>query len=222
MHKKDKHTEHQAPSKASVNEPSQGAAPATEASAQTDAAPESSAPGAESVEQLKAEAAKAKEHWDRLLRTQADFENYRKRVTRERQEASKYAFVPLFHKLIPVLDSLDAAMLVSNSGASADAQSLREGLSMIHQQLRGALQEAGLAEIDATGQLFDHNWHEAVAQQPSADVPEGQVLQQLRKGYKCYDRLLRAATVIVAAKPPPEPETCPPAQSNDPAVTPLA
>ena len=72
---------------------------------------------------------------------------------------------------------------------------------MIHQQLRKALQESGLEEVEAAGKPFDPNWHEAVSQAESAEVPEGQVLQQLRKGYKLRDRLLRPATVIVARKP---------------------
>ncbi len=72
---------------------------------------------------------------------------------------------------------------------------------MIHQQLRGVLTEAGLEEVDAAGKPFDPNWHEAVSQQESADVPDGQVLQQLRRGYKLRDRLIRPATVIVARKP---------------------
>ena len=84
----------------------------------------------------------------------------------------------------------------------ADAgQSLQAGVAMIHQQLRSALLEAGLEEVDAAGREFDPRWHEAVAQQDSADVPEGQVLQQLRKGYKMRDRLIRPATVVVARKP---------------------
>jgi molecular chaperone GrpE len=74
-------------------------------------------------------------------------------------------------------------------------------VTMIHQQLRKVLQEAGLEEVDATGKPFDPNLHEAVSQQETADVPEGQVLQQLRMGYKLRDRLVRPATVVVAKKP---------------------
>jgi molecular chaperone GrpE len=74
---------------------------------------------------------------------------------------------------------------------------------MIQQQLKSALTDAGLEEIDAAGKAFDPNFHEAVSQQDSSEVPEGNVLQQLRKGYKLRDRLLRPATVIVARKPAP-------------------
>jgi molecular chaperone GrpE len=78
---------------------------------------------------------------------------------------------------------------------------------MIHGQFRTALLESGLEELDATGKPFDPNWQEAVSHQESADVPEGQVLQQLRKGYKLRDRLLRPAAVVVAKQPAPAPPT---------------
>ncbi len=153
------------------------------------------------VEQLKAEAAKAKDHWDRLLRTAAEFENFRKRVTRERQEAARYAGASLIQKLIPVLDNFDMALAAAQNSQPGALQSLQAGLAMIYQQFRNALTEAGLQEIDAQGKPFDHHWHEAVSAQPSGDVPDGHVVQQLRKGYKLHDRLLRPASVVVAKKP---------------------
>ena len=153
------------------------------------------------IEVLKAEAAKAKEYWDKLLRTAADFENYKKRATRERQEAVKFANVGILNTLIPVLDNFDMAMAATAGAQDAAIQSLQSGVAMIHQQLKKALADAGLEEVDAAGQKFDPNLHEAVSQQESADVPEGHVLQQLRKGYKLRDRLLRPATVVVAKKP---------------------
>ena len=90
--------------------------------------------------------------------------------------------------------------------AAQDAQgdklaALQSGVAMIQQQLKNALVETGLEEIDATGKPFDPNVHEAVSQQESAEIAEGNVLQQLRKGYKFKDRLLRPATVVVAKKP---------------------
>ena len=83
--------------------------------------------------------------------------------------------------------------------------SLQAGIAMIQQQLKNTLAESGLEEIDASGKPFDPTWHEAVSQQETADVPEGHVVQQLRKGYKLRDRLLRPATVIVAKKPAANP-----------------
>jgi molecular chaperone GrpE len=157
---------------------------------------------AEQLKALETRAAKADENWERLLRVTADLENYKKRAQREREEAIKYANELVFKKLIPVLDNFDmAALAAAGQNHTGTAQSLQTGVAMIHQQLRSALLESGLEEVDATGKPFDPSWHEAVSEQESKDVPEGHVLQQLRKGYKMRDRLIRPATVIVAKKP---------------------
>ncbi len=156
---------------------------------------------AEDIKALQAQAAKAGEHWDQLLRTTADFENYKKRAARERQDASRSAQESLLQKLIPILDNFDMAVAAAGNAAGKDASSLQAGVTMIHQQFKSALLETGLEELDATNKPFDPNWHEAVSQLETADVPEGQIVQQLRKGYKLRDRLLRPATVIVAKKP---------------------
>jgi molecular chaperone GrpE len=155
----------------------------------------------EQFEELKARAAKADEYWDRLLRTTADFDNFKKRTARDRQDAVKFANESLMQKLITVLDNFEMAQAATQNGAAEDLKPLQEGIAMIYQQLRGVLTEAGLEEVDASGKPFDPNLHEAVSQQESAEVPEGQVLQQLRKGYKLRERLLRPATVVVAKKP---------------------
>ena len=166
--------------------------------------PETSAPAEaaeltpEALENLKEKGAKADENWERLLRTTADFDNFKKRAAREKQDAIKYANENLLQKLIPVLDNFDMAMSATNSTSGESQQSLQTGVSMILQQLKSAVQEAGLEEIDAAGKVFDPNIHEAVSQKETAEVPDGSVLQQLRKGYKLKDRLLRPATVIVA------------------------
>ncbi len=155
----------------------------------------------EAVAELKTQAAKAREHWEALVRTTADFDNFKKRATRERQEAVKFANESLLQKLIPILDTFDMALTAAANAKEGTAQSLQTGVSMILSQLRNTLTEAGLEEVDASGKVFDPNFHEAVSQQESADVPEGHVVQQLRKGYKLKERLLRPATVIVAKKP---------------------
>ena len=153
------------------------------------------------IAELQAQAAKAKEHWDTLLRTTADFENFKKRAARERQEAVKFANESLLQKLVPILDTFDMALTAATNAKEGTAQSLQTGVSMILSQFRNTLTEAGLEEIDAAGKPFDPNFHEAVSQQETADVPEGTVVQQLRRGYKLKERLLRPATVIVAKKP---------------------
>ena len=155
----------------------------------------------EQIEDLKNRAARADENWERLLRVTADMDNFKKRAAREREEAVKFANESLIKKLAPVLDNFDMAMSAAGQSGGNTPQSLQTGVSMIYQQLKSVLQEAGLQEVDAAGKTFDPNWHEAVSQQETTEVPEGQVLQQSRKGYKLRDRLIRPATVIVARKP---------------------
>lgn len=153
------------------------------------------------LDELKQRAARADENWDRLLRQTADFENFKKRAARERQEAVRFANEGLIQKLLPVLDNFEMALTAANAAPVDGVKSLQDGVTMILQQLRQTLLEAGLEEIDAAGKPFDPNLHEAVSQQDSAELPEGQVLQQLRLGYKLRERLLRPATVIVSRKP---------------------
>src|SRR5438270_5881198 len=145
----------------------------------------------EQLEDIKERAAKADEHWQRLLRTSADFDNFRKRATREKQDAIKFANENLLQKLIPILDNFDMALEAARNSPAENVESLQTGVNMIYQQFKNALGEAGLEEVDASGKPFDPNLHEAVSQKESAEIPEGNVLQQLRKGYKLRDRLLR-------------------------------
>jgi molecular chaperone GrpE len=186
-----------------------GAAPpgaAANASGTPSPAPELT-PG--QLEELKARAAKADEHWDRLLRISADFDNFKKRAARERGEAAQSANAALLQKLLPVLDHFEMAQTAAQSTEvpQGGMASLQAGIAMIQQQLKGILAETGLEEIDAAGKPFDPMLHEAVSQMESNDVPEGHVLQQIRKGYKLRDRLLRPAAVIVAKKPAAPPAT---------------
>jgi molecular chaperone GrpE len=155
----------------------------------------------EQLEELRARAAKADEHWDRLLRTTADLENFKKRAARERVEATQAAAAALIQKILPVLDHFEMAQAATQTAQDDKLASLQAGIAMIQQQLKNTLAESGLEEIDAGGKPFDPMFHEAVAQKETADVPEGHVVLQLRKGYKLRDRLLRPATVIVAKKP---------------------
>ncbi len=158
-------------------------------------------PTPEQIEELKSRAAKADENWERLLRTTADFDNFKKRAAREKIESAQYATFSLLQKVLPVLDNFEMALAAAQSAKDDKLASLQSGVLMIQQQLKSVLTETGLEEIDAAGKPFDPNFHEAVSEQESAEVAEGNVLLQLRKGYKFKDRLLRPATVIVA-KPP--------------------
>jgi molecular chaperone GrpE len=155
----------------------------------------------EQLTELQLCAAKADEYKDNWLRTAADFENFKKRAARERAEVAQFASASLLQKLIPILDNFEMAQTAAQTAQGDKLASLQSGIAMIQQQLKSALLETGLEEIDATDKPFDPMLHEAVSQQETTDAPEGHVLQQLRKGYKLRDRLLRPAAVIVAKKP---------------------
>ena len=160
---------------------------------------------ADQLADLQARAAKAEENWDRLLRTAADFENFKRRAARDKQDAVRFANQSLMEKLMPILDSMEMAMASIQNSPDEAARSLQTGLTMIHQQFKNALAESGLEEVDATGKKFDPQWHEAVSEQETAEAEEGHVIQQLRKGYKLRDRLLRPASVVVAKSPTKDP-----------------
>jgi molecular chaperone GrpE len=155
----------------------------------------------EQIEELKARAAKADEHWDRLLRTTADLENFKKRAAREKTEAVQFANALLLQKLLPILDNFEMAQMAAQNVQGDSLASLQSGVAMIQQQLKTILSDSGLEEIDAGGKPFDPTLHEAVSQQETIEVPENHIVQQIRKGYKLRDRLLRPASVIVAKKP---------------------
>jgi len=147
---------------------------------------------------LQEQLAKAKDNW---VRTAADLENFKKRAAREKTEAAQFANLVLVQKLLPVLDNFEMAQAAAETAHAHKLASLQTGVAMVQQQLRSILAETGVEEIDAGGKPFDPALHEAVSQLETADVPEGQVVQQIRKGYKLRDRLLRPASVVVSKKP---------------------
>jgi molecular chaperone GrpE len=172
-----------------------------EAAASVEEAVEAAVPPTEQgLAELKAKVAQAQQYHDQLLRTAADFDNFKKRAARERVEASRYATEVLLQKLLPVLDNFEMAMAAAGA-QNTTLQALQSGVAMIHQQLKAALAEAGLEEVDAALKPFDPSLHEAVSQEDSAEVPEGRVLRQMRKGYRLRERLLRPASVVVAKGP---------------------
>lgn len=133
---------------------------------------------------------------DQTLRDRADLENTRKRLQREKEEAVRYANTRLLETLLPILDNFELGMMEARR--TAEGSAVLVGMSMVQKQLENFLTESGLQSIEATGQKFDPNLHEALGEEPSAEVPEGQVLRVQRKGYKLKDRLIRPASVFVS------------------------
>lgn len=134
---------------------------------------------------------------DLALRSQADFDNYKKRAAREKEEAIKYANSSLLERLIAIVDNFELGL--SAARGEGEASPIFSGMSMVLKQLTDFLADNGLQPIDAEGQKFDPNMHEAIAHEASTTVPEGVVIRQTRRGYKLKDRLLRPSSVVVSS-----------------------
>ena len=136
---------------------------------------------------------------DLAMRSQADFENYKKRCAREKDDAIKYANKNLLEKLVSIVDHFELGLEAARG--ESENSPIFSGMSLVLKQLQDFLVENGLQPIDAAGQKFDPNLHEAIAHQPSDDVPEEHVISQTRRGYRFKDRLLRPSTVVVSSGP---------------------
>lgn len=134
---------------------------------------------------------------DLALRSQADFDNYKKRAAREKEEAMKYANASLLERLIAIVDNFELGLTAARG--EGEASPIYSGMSMVLKQLSDFLADNGLQPIDAEGQKFDPNLHEAIAHEPSAEVPEGTVIRQTRRGYRMKERLLRPSSVVVSS-----------------------
>jgi molecular chaperone GrpE len=157
---------------------------------------EAEAPQQTPEEKLEQQVAELK---DKLLRNQAEWDNSRKRILREKEEAVRYASEALLEKLLPVLDNFEMGMQAAKS--ASDAKAISQGFEMVLAQFQQVLREAGVEAVDAVGHPFDPHRHEALGHQESDEHPEGHVIMQTRKGYKLKDRLLRPASVFVAGTP---------------------
>ena len=136
---------------------------------------------------------------DLALRSQADFENYKKRSAREKEEAIKYANSTLLERLVSIIDNFELGLAAAKEQSKQSP--IYSGMVLVQKQLNDLLEENGLQPIEAEGKKFDPNMHEAIAHEPSDQVPEGIVLRQTRRGYRFKDRLLRPAKVVVSSGP---------------------
>ena len=139
----------------------------------------------------------AKETYDRLLRVSADFENYKKRATREIEEFRKYANQSLLKEMLSVVDNLELAINSSNDGEKTD-KTLIEGLNLTLNEILRVFEKFDVKPIEARGKTFDPAYHEAVMREETDDYPENTVVSEFQKGYLIHDRLLRPAMVVVA------------------------
>jgi molecular chaperone GrpE len=139
---------------------------------------------------------------DRLLRLQAEFENFRKRALRERQEAVQYGSQNLFKDLVSVVDNLERAIAHARESGGGDLASFLQGVELVQRELLAIFEKNHVTEIEAQGKPFDPALHEAMAQVASGDVPPNTVIEVLQKGFQLRDRLVRPSRVIVAKAAP--------------------
>jgi molecular chaperone GrpE len=164
-------------------------APATDDAPETPAA----APAADdAVARLQRE---RDEYYDRFVRLSAEFDNYRKRVDRERRDIADRAAAASIDDLLPIIDDFERALRVD---AGVEAQAYREGVELIYRQLLDLLSRRGVKPVDAIGTDFDPHVHQAVAYEVSPGYRDGEIIEELRRGYKLGERLIRPASVKVA------------------------
>jgi molecular chaperone GrpE len=136
------------------------------------------------------------EYYDLLLRKSAEFDNYRKRIDRDRQAQSENAAASLVEELLPLMDDLERALKADAGAEGGDAY--RRGVELIQQQLGEILRKRGVRPIDALGADFDPHYHQAVSYEPAEGRREGEIVEEFRRGYMLGDRLLRPSMVKVA------------------------
>ena len=152
----------------------------------------------EELDKLKKVIAERDHYLDLVKRTQAEFENYQKRNQRERELDRKYAFGPLALDLLPILDTLERAVVAAKQ--AGETGPLMQGVAMVVAQFLELLKRYGITRIDCEGKPFDPNLHQAVMQQPAKDVEPNTVIQVIEHGFLNQDRVLRPAKVIVSTK----------------------
>lgn len=147
---------------------------------------------------LETEKETAKEAQEKMLRTLAEFENFKKRKEQEKEEAIKFSLKSFFQDFLPVLDSFDQAENVFKEVGS-DQEALKNGVQLIQQQLYSLLEKNGVVKIDASDQVFDPNLHQAVMQEEVDGVASQTIIRVMQEGYLYHDRVLRPAMVVVAS-----------------------
>lgn len=157
----------------------------------------------EVVDELAAAKEEARKNWDLYLRGQAEMENFRKRMQREKQDTARFANETILREILPVVDNLERAVEHAR-GNDSDTTGLFEGVEMTLGQFAKLMEKFGVSPIEAIGQPFDPACHEAMGQIISTEYPPNAIAQEFQKGYRLHDRLLRPALVMIA-KAPEEP-----------------
>ncbi|HHP7234493.1 MAG TPA: nucleotide exchange factor GrpE [Desulfobacterales bacterium] len=140
----------------------------------------------------------ARENYDRLLRVSAEFENYKKRMNREMDDLRKFAIQSLVKDLLPIIDNLELALKSASDHLDEGGNRLRDGVALTHKEILKTLDRYNVTQIDALGQPFDPNFHEAVMREEDEEHPPNTIINELQKGYLLHDRLIRPSMVVVS------------------------
>ncbi|NLT72515.1 MAG: nucleotide exchange factor GrpE [Verrucomicrobiaceae bacterium] len=161
-----------------------------DAVAEADEAPQSEAPVDPTAELDK---------WkDVAARAQADLDNFRKRMAREKSEAIQYANRDLLEQILPIIDNFEMGLKAAGA-AEGESSMILQGMSMVYKQIEDFLSDQGVERIESDGVAFDPNVHDALKQESHATVPEGHIIYTIRRGYRLKERILRAANVVVSS-----------------------
>ncbi|MBY0400810.1 nucleotide exchange factor GrpE [Myxococcota bacterium] len=144
------------------------------------------------------------EQRDHFLRLQAEFENFRRRSLKEKQESLRFGHQNIVKDLLSAVDNLERALEHGAQNAGAEVRGVLDGIALVHREILTAFEKHGVSQLDAQGQTFDPAVHEAIGQIPSAEVAANVVLQVLQKGYVIHDRMVRPSRVLVAREPTPQ------------------
>ena len=146
------------------------------------------------------------DYQDKFLRLHAEFDNFKKRMSKEKSETLKYAQMPLLRDLTGVMDNLERAIIHAKNNENQDQRAFVAGLEMVTRQIGGVFERYGMVRIEAKGEPFDPTRHEAMSVVENADVPEYTVIEEVQTGYFLHDRIVRPAMVMVSKKPEPDTE----------------
>lgn len=160
--------------------------------------PQTGEPIRELERKLEDATGEARENYDRLLRVSAEFENYKKRMNREMDDLRKFAIQSLVKDLLPIIDNLELALKSASDHLDEGGNQLRDGVALTHKEILKTLDRYNVTQIDALGQPFDPNFHEAVMREEDEDHPPNTIINELQKGYLLHDRLIRPSMVVVS------------------------
>ena len=146
------------------------------------------------------------DYQDKYIRLHAEFDNFKKRMSKEKSETLKYAQMPLLRDLTGVMDNLERAVIHAKNNENQDQQAFVAGVDMVTRQIGGIFERYGMVRIEAKGEPFDPTRHEAISVVEDAGIPENTITEEVQTGYFLHDRIVRPAMVMVSKKPAPETE----------------